>query len=351
MVKWAAEEGISVTQLLGYLLYLDNYHKGERSVSAVGWQIFQEEKFSDRNSASLEEALWLIERASLSQAVYLEIQLRFLDRFVLPSVMNVVSGNQKHRPQLSPYCHGVRAPLHECLSKTLSERIQLLDLTKLNGIKDVKFKFTWGLDGSGEHGDYNQLSKVHFSTKQIMSVCFSLKEVMILDSARLEVGWNSTEIGANKTQNVRPLALFPAKEDKGLLEDFIPKVEEEIAKISSEGVVVILDGEKAVNAICDKLILSMADGKMVTTLLQLGGAYCTMCTKSLGQCHDKRTIGDGFIIDRSIENLRELALSLTDPDSGDIQKKKGDYETRQGVCDMPITESDITKHIPVCHAK
>ena len=36
LVKWAAEEGITVTQLLGYLLYLDNYHKGERNVSAVG---------------------------------------------------------------------------------------------------------------------------------------------------------------------------------------------------------------------------------------------------------------------------------------------------------------------------
>ena len=57
--EWAAEEGITVTQLLGYLLYLDNYHKGERSVSAVGWQIFQGEKFYDRNSASLGEALWL----------------------------------------------------------------------------------------------------------------------------------------------------------------------------------------------------------------------------------------------------------------------------------------------------
>ena len=71
----------------------------------------------------------------------------------------------------------------------------------------------------------------------------------------------------------------------------------------------------------------------------------------MGLCHDKRTIGEGFLIDRLIEHLRELALSLTDPDSGDIQKKKGDYETRQGVCDMPITESDLTKHIPVCHAK
>ena len=62
LAEWAAEEGITVTQLLGYLLYLEgNYHKGERSLSAVGWQIFQEETFSERNSASLEEALWLIE--------------------------------------------------------------------------------------------------------------------------------------------------------------------------------------------------------------------------------------------------------------------------------------------------
>ena len=32
-------------------------------------------------------------------------------------------------------------------------------------------------------------------------------------------------------------------------------------------------------------------------------------------------------------------------------KKTGDYKTRQGVCDQPITESDLTKNIPVCHAK
>ena len=30
--KWAEEEGLSVTKLLGYFLHLDNYHSGEKSL-------------------------------------------------------------------------------------------------------------------------------------------------------------------------------------------------------------------------------------------------------------------------------------------------------------------------------
>ena len=77
---WAIEEGISTTQLLGYLLYLENYHEGDgRNISAVGWKIFLGGEISEKNLASLEEALWMIEIGSLSQAVYSEIILRFLN--------------------------------------------------------------------------------------------------------------------------------------------------------------------------------------------------------------------------------------------------------------------------------
>ena len=38
-------------------------------------------------------------------------------------------------------------------------------------------------------------------------------------------------------------------------------------------------------------------------------------------------------------------------DTGDIIRKKGDYTQRQGVCDVPISESDLTNNIPVCHSK
>ena len=184
-----------------------------------------------------------------------------------------------------------------------------------------------------------------------MSVCFSLKKITIEDRSGKKVSWCSSTQGANKPQNVRPLLLFPEKETKELLQDLVPKVEEEISQIKKEGVGITVKEDVEFVATCDNGNLSMADGKMVNTLLQLGGSYCTMCSKSDADCHKPSVIQAGFVIDRSIESLKELALSLTDPDTGEIIKKKADYAVRKGVCDVPITESDLTKNIPVCHSK
>ena len=75
----------------------------------------------------------------------------------------------------------------------------------------INFRMNWGLDGSGEHSNYHQLSKVNFSTKQIMSVRFSLKEVSIIrEDESVIKSWSSKYDGS---QNTQPLALFPSKED------------------------------------------------------------------------------------------------------------------------------------------
>ena len=77
-----------------------------------------------------------------------------------------------------------------------------------------------------------------------------------------------------------------------------------------------------------------------------------MCVKSQTECQDPEIIQDGFVIERSLEGVRDLALSLTSEDTGAVVKKRGDYAVRQGVCGVPITtESDLTKSIPVCHSK
>ena len=133
-----------------------------------------------------------------------------------------------------------------------------------------------------------------------------------------------------------------------MLEDFIPQVEDEIKVIQLEGLEVKI-GDTARKASCQRVNLSMADGKMVTTLLCLGGAYCTMCVKRQEDCQKTTVIEAGFLIDRSIESISDLAESLSDPFTGDITKKKGDYQVRQGICGQPITQTDITKNIPVCH--
>jgi hypothetical protein len=97
--------------------------------------------------------------------------------------------------------------------------------------------------------------------------------------------------------------------------------------------------------------MSMLDGKMVTRLLQLGGAYCTMCTNSSEECHDENTISEGFQITRTTQSLRDLALSLEDPETGEISRSRNDYSIRSGTTATPITVANVTEHIPVCHAK
>ena len=183
-----------------------------------------------------------------------------------------------------------------------------------------------------------------------MSVCFALREVTVRDSKGAKASWSSSTAGANKPQNTRPLALFPAKENQELLEDFVPKVEAEIKKVKAEGVLVQI-GEEKMQATCKEADLSMADGKMVTSLTRLGGAYCTMCTRGQEECKDIHLVEGGFLINRSIQSITDLALSLSDPETGEVVRARGDYGTRQGVCGKPITESDLTKNIPVCHSK
>ena len=105
-----------------------------------------------------------------------------------------------------------------------------------------------------------------------MSVCFGLKEVAITDGSGILVTRTISVAGANKPQNTRPLALFPAKETPELLADFVPKVQSEVKEVKTEGVKVeIREGAKLI-AECSKCSLSMVDGKMINPLLHLGGA-------------------------------------------------------------------------------
>ena len=73
--EWALEEGVSVTELLGYFLHLENY-TDSRKVASVGWKLFiGEDNINEKPKLSLEEAIWLREKAGMSEAVYQEVRL------------------------------------------------------------------------------------------------------------------------------------------------------------------------------------------------------------------------------------------------------------------------------------
>ena len=107
--------------------------------------------------------------------------------------------------------------------------------------------------------------------------CASINDIShfdtaITDGSGILVTRTSSVAGANKPQNTRPLALFPAKETPELLADFVPKVQSEVKEVKTEGVKVeIREGAKLI-AECSKCSSSMVDGKMINTLLHLGGA-------------------------------------------------------------------------------
>jgi hypothetical protein len=287
---WAQEEGVSVTVLLGLLVYLENWNGGDRSLAAIGWKMFTGETVPEKAALTVEEAVWLIERSGMSQAVYLETRLRLLNRIYLPPVMHIRAENERHRPALLEYKHGVKAPLMQCLSLTLTERLQPMNLSGLDEhTRQVVFKMGWGLDGSGDHSDYNQLSKVSYTTKQVTSVCFGVREVEVTDAKGAVACWSSKVAGANKPQNTRPLALVPAKESRELLAEFVHIVEAEVSEIKTEGVKLEINGVET-RAMIGKCQMSMIDGKMVTNLLNCGGAYCTMCIKSQKECQRLETI-------------------------------------------------------------
>ena len=134
--------------------------------------------------------------------------------------------NKKHRPELQEYHHGVLAPMTQCISLTLSERLQVLDLSGLDpSSMNISFSFCWGMDGSGDHSNYQQLTKSDYTTKQVMSCCFAIREVKVQDAHGQLVTWSSSLDGANRPQNTRPLALFPEQESSALMKEFVPIVE------------------------------------------------------------------------------------------------------------------------------
>ena len=90
------------------------------------------------------------------------------------------------RPEVVPFKNGVKSELKQLLSRTLTELLSTIDLTGVSIDSLYKFEYTYGLDGSGEHMNPNQLSKCHFSSSNVMSVGFTIKILLlrILDLAK-----------------------------------------------------------------------------------------------------------------------------------------------------------------------
>ena len=352
--SWAEQEGCTTAQLAGLFIHLDCY-SSDRATAKLGMALYNGERTSDKPQVSVPEAIWIRERLQLSSARYLELRLRLHDRIVLPAEYLVSAQCKIMRPaNMEPFHHGFLAPLNECLGITLGEI--------LGGLQDqdsippsVEFRIVYGLDGSGQHSDYAQMSKTSYSTAGIINASFSITGIRGQAPPQTDL-WTSP--AHNAAASIRPWALFDSKENDDLLRALVPKLEQQIQQVTQSGLSIRLPGNRIIKASLVQAKMTMVDGKTIVRVLQLGGSYCTMCDHTLEQCHNSPFIANGFAINRSLEKIQDLAITLAEPnpdpesDEVGIRVRPRDYETRTGITGFPIAGSaDLTRVIPACHAK
>ena len=128
----------------------------------------------------------------------------------------------------------------------------------------------------------------------------------------------------------------------------MPILDEEVDDISRSGINVNISREER-KVICVKSHMTLCDGKMITNFMQLGGSYSTMCTSEQKDCHGQNIVKEGFLITRSVDSVKDLAITLADLEKGEVQKQRGDYKIRQDVIGHSLTLADLCSNIPVCH--
>ena len=108
-----------------------------------------------------------------------------------------------------------------------------------------------------------------------------------------------------------------------------------------------VDGETIVMDINALIIDSMKDIKYKTKLSGLGGADCLLCSTKQEQWLSVPCIANGFPINRSANQNMQLWLALAI--DGEVAKESGDFETRKGLTQMPMTISD-QRSITITHS-
>ena len=213
--------------------------------------------------------------------------------------------------------------MKEMLTLTLTEILTVIKdkggVVPLN----IAFEFCWGMDGSGDHKDWNQMCKRTYSTKDMFLIVKSITKVWDeLDDKTMI--YTPAAKGHNSPSNVRPLAIIPAQETDDLLDEVIPLYESEVEEMEQPDFRLKLElpGQQ-IQARLNYQQMSMIDGKIINRITGQAGAYCYNCYYSEAQCHDLLLINSEaiFYITKTLEDMHEIAEKLIDPKTNKIKKK------------------------------
>ena len=197
----------------------------------------------------------------------------------------------------------------------------------------IELEIADGLDGSGSHRIYNQISNnPNFTTKNFLLFAFKVLSIKDRNSATLWCNYLP-----NSPFSTRPVSLLAKNESietvEFLMKEFINPPTMQLEKDGME-----LSGGHCIV----KVRRTMFDGKMSKILSGAGGASCQLCTVTHVQLKDLELIRSGFPINRQIQDA--IAL-FNDFDQEEFLKL--DSNSRFGLTHPPTSTIDIIPASPL----
>ena len=339
---------LSVTQLLGYFVHRVNI-QSEKKISRIGYELYKRTT-NVCKSFEVDEAIALMHGLTLSRDQMRKFKHIMASKGIyFPTSNELLEARKKLRPVITPVLDGkgVQVQYKDLVKMTVESVLSLVSkeksLDEEPGVLEMVFKD--GGDGAGQQVVWKSKSMIGAKENMFQYGITPLKLIRRREDGSTVCLWQNHTPNASRT--LRPLFLIREKEtDEDLLSLVIPTTDEARKELSAEGVCASV-GDKGWDV---KVVIhdSMKDLKFKKLISGLGGADCILCKTQRKDWTDREKVANGFPIERSAEDTFALYEELVDED-GDIKTKSGDFETRTGLTEKPLTTSDQTS-ITITHS-
>lgn len=325
------EDDLTMTQLIGYLLHRTHY-ASDRSLAELGNQLYNDTYQS--NIYKIDEALSIMHTLVLTKE-----QLRLFKNIlkskniIFPNTNELLEARKKLRPVITQTQDnkGVCVNYKDLVNQTITAQMDLLD-HKFKPNDKIDFILKDGCDGAG--------SQTVNKSKEMKDAA---PNMFVYGIIPLQININGNVVWKNPTPNspecLRPVYLIREKEDDEELKEYvITSTDAARSSLNAEGMVVVLKNNQAIN-VGIKIMDTMKDLKLKKSCSRLLGADCIICKSQVPDWSNPSKIKEGFVINRTAKETTQLYQQLVDED-GQIARAGGDFQTREGLTQKPITTSN-----------
>ena len=188
-------------------------------------------------------------------------------------------------------------------------------LLKVPEGENVIAEVSYGFDGASSQVVANQKSRNEYDQAHRESAVVCVRELHTESGQKI---WDNPH--KNSDHGMRPWLQAAMTENRDSLEMIHTEfMDEEVRNANATKSVVPLSEDKTVS-IAHNVKARLVDGKCVREVTGLGGCFCTKCLAPKKDAHNKECVLRGFPLNRDMEEMASLALSLVDTETGEIPR-------------------------------